>query len=180
MFRDDLKHTSQANLISVILQKRKRGPYAGIPLNRKIHGETGTSLYRRWQHMIGRCENASDARFEHYGGRGITVCEEWHDYLVFREWALANGYEKHLTIERINVNGNYEPPNCCWATWAEQARNKTSNRMVSQYSKDGELITTYNTISEAKEATGTVQANIIKVCKGERPYANGFIWKYAN
>ena len=63
-----------------------------------------------------------------YGGRGITVCDEWkNSFESFYEWAMSNGYREDLTIDRINVNGNYEPSNCRWATIAEQQANKRSN-----------------------------------------------------
>ena len=81
--------------------------------NRITHGETGTRLYRIWQAMKNRCLNAKMPAYGYYGGRGITICDEWlHSFEAFRDWALANGYRADLSIDRIDVNGNYEPANC--------------------------------------------------------------------
>lgn len=88
------------------------------------HGQTGTRLYRTWKNMRSRCNNPNASRFEIYGGRGISVCKEWDKFEVFYEWALDNGYNDSLTIERKNVDGNYEPENCCWITSKMQAMNK--------------------------------------------------------
>lgn len=89
------------------------------------HGETKTRLHRIWCMMKNRCLCPTNASYNNYGGRGITVCREWIDnYLSFRDWALANGYRDNLEIDRHpNKNGNYEPSNCRWATRGQQVRN---------------------------------------------------------
>lgn len=82
-------------------------------------------LYKAWQGMKSRCNNPNDKDYKHYGGRGITVCEEWvNDSMCFINWALENGYNDNLSIDRIDVNGNYEPNNCRWADTITQARNR--------------------------------------------------------
>ena len=89
------------------------------------HGETGTRLYQKWSGMKRRCYNPNESVYPSYGGRGITVCDEWkNSYINFRDWALSNGYNDNLTIERKDVNGNYEPDNCTWISFDEQRKNK--------------------------------------------------------
>ena len=89
-------------------------------------------LHRIYHHMKRRCTNEDCPRYKDYGGRGITVCDEWlEDYDNFIEWALNNGYEDNLTIDRIDNDGNYEPSNCRWITREAQSRNKRTNVMVA-------------------------------------------------
>lgn len=91
-------------------------------LNRK-HGKSSSRLYHLYYGILQRCNNPKAPAFNHYGGRGIEVCKEWDTWEAFQKWALANGYKDGLTIDRIDVNGNYEPSNCRWVTQAEQMRN---------------------------------------------------------
>lgn len=95
------------------------------------HGMTGTRIHNIWRGIKERCFTPSDSIYKYYGGRGIIMCDEWkNDFLSFYQWAMANGYDDNLTIERINVNGNYEPLNCCWTTEKAQANNKRNNHYI--------------------------------------------------
>lgn len=107
-----------------------KGANAGNKHYRFIHGETKTRLHKIWDCMHERCERVKHPHYDAYGGRGINVCEEWKEYLPFAEWARNNGYTDELTIDRIDVNGNYEPNNCRWITMKEQHSNKRSNRII--------------------------------------------------
>lgn len=75
-------------------------------------------LYRIMRCMHQRCYNKKHHAYKNYGGKGVTVCAEWHDYRNFKQWALANGYADNLTIDRIDSDGNYEPSNCQWISLA--------------------------------------------------------------
>jgi hypothetical protein len=93
----------------------------------KTHGMKGTRLYRIWSGMKDRCLNRNSKYWDRYGGRGITVCEEWKTFENFMEWAKQNGYSKKLTLDRIDNDGNYEPSNCRWATMKQQQNNRSNN-----------------------------------------------------
>ena len=84
-------------------------------------------LYRIWLRMKDRCYYPRDISYKYYGARGVTVCPEWHEFRNFQEWAISNGYSDNLSIDRIDVNKNYEPSNCRWSDNLTQANNKRSN-----------------------------------------------------
>lgn len=104
------------------------------------HGWTGSRLYACWQSMRSRTEVPGDTSWHNYGGRGITVCEEWKKFEPFRDWALSNGYADHLTIDRIDNNGNYEPGNCRWATGKTQARNTRRSCLLTAFGETKTLV----------------------------------------
>jgi hypothetical protein len=82
--------------------------------------------------MKDRCRYKTNDNYERYGGRGIRVCEEWlADYINFYNWAINNGYKEGLTLDRIDSNKNYEPDNCRWATYKEQANNTRRNNFIT-------------------------------------------------
>jgi len=81
-------------------------------------------LYRAWAGMLKRCKNTNDKSFKDYGMRGISVCHEWESFECFREWAIKSGYVDGLSIERVDVNADYNPQNCTWIPIKRQARNK--------------------------------------------------------
>lgn len=96
------------------------------------HGMKRTRLYNIWSGIKSRCYAKTNPAYNRYGGRGISMCEEWRgDFMAFYNWAMANGYAKGLSIDRIDVNGNYEPCNCRWATAKEQSDNKRCNILIT-------------------------------------------------
>lgn len=119
------------------------------------HNMCGTRLYRIWKSMHTRCYNPNDEHYNDYGARGIIICDSWkNNYLNFYHWAINNGYNDNLTIDRIDVNGIYEPSNCRWATDKEQQNNKRSN-----------IYLTYNnethTIKEWHDIIGTIKLSTL-------------------
>lgn len=96
------------------------------------HRLSNTKLYSVYCGIKSRCYNKNEARYPNYGGRGIIMCDEWkEDFVSFYNWAMNNGYKDDLTIDRIDVNDNYCPKNCRWATLKEQANNKTTNHFIT-------------------------------------------------
>lgn len=96
------------------------------------HNMSKTRLYRTWAGVKQRCLNPKDTAYEYYGGRGIKVCQEWIDsFETFKSWAELNGYSDSLTIDRKDVDGNYEPSNCRWITQKQQANNQRNNNLIT-------------------------------------------------
>jgi hypothetical protein len=120
-------------------------------------------IYQIWASMKKRCYNPKSQYYYLYGGRGITVCDEWlgeHGAENFVEWALSSGYREDLTLDRKDNNGNYEPSNCRWATQKEQANNKRNNHYIIH---NGEK----HTIKEWSEIKGlTYSALFHRISRG--------------
>lgn len=125
---------SCGNIATVIGSKLRSGTTKSCGCARKskiAQGFSKTRLYRIWSLMKKRCYRNENENFKHYGGRGIEVCDEWKkDFIAFRSWALSNGYADNLSIDRIDVNGNYEPKNCRWVDTKTQANNRRNNRII--------------------------------------------------
>lgn len=113
------------------------------------HGMSKTRIYKTWQHMIRRCDkNRDDKEYRRYRELGISVCDEWkNSFETFYDWAIEAGYQEGLTIDRIDVYGNYEPKNCRWATMKQQLNNTRAN---IKYTRNGET----HTAQEWSEITG--------------------------
>lgn len=101
----------------------------------RTHGKSKQSnrLYGIWAGIRKRCHYPGDKRWKRYGGRGISICQEWDDFSAFESWALSSGYSDELTIDRENSNGNYEPSNCRWATQVTQQRNRVNNSRLTAF-----------------------------------------------
>lgn len=116
------------------------------------HGAYKTRLYKVWGDMKNRCTNKNNDHYKDYGGRGITVCDDWMRFESFRDWAFSHGYDEYAkfgvcTLDRIDVNGNYCPENCRWVDAKTQSNNKRTNVYLEF---DGQR----HTISEWSEITG--------------------------
>lgn len=139
------------------------------------HGMSRTRLYSIWGKMKERCSNPKDPGYKNYGGRGIKVCGEWQDFLGFYDWSIKNGYSDDLSIDRINVNGNYEPSNCRWADRITQANNKRSSRFIecngikktiSEWSRETGLSS--NCIADRLKSGWSTEDAISKPCLVEK------------
>lgn len=117
------------------------------------HGMYGTRLYHIWNGLSGRCLNEKNKDYPNYGGRGITVCDEWRNPGNFLNWAFLSGYNVGLTLDRIDVNKGYSPDNCRWVTPARQQRNKRNNRLI-EYNNE------IHCVAEWAEITGISRRTI--------------------
>lgn len=164
-----------------------------ISSHAKRHGETGTRLFNVWSSMKQRCYNPAKANYSDYGGRGIAVCDEWREsFEAFRDWALSSGYDPDAptgkcTLDRIDVDGNYEPSNCRWVDMKVQNNNKrphdqkpTRVRPVIRVEASGNE-TRFDSIMDAARAMGSESKRSLigDCCRGKRPTAYGYEWRYA-
>ena len=96
------------------------------------HGLCNSRIYRIWSQMKSRCNNPNSNRYKYYGGRGISVCDTWNaDFMTFYHWAIRNGYDDDLTLDRIDNNGQYSPDNCRWITIEAQQNNRRDNYLIT-------------------------------------------------
>ena len=100
------------------------------------HGETKTKLYNVWVGIKQRILNKNSTEYFNYGGRGITICNEWLEFIPFRDWSLSNGYKESLTIDRKENDKDYSPENCHFVTNAENCRNKRNNKLTEEKVKE--------------------------------------------
>ena len=129
-----------------------------------------TRLGRIYHNMKTRCNNPKYDKYQYYGGKGIGICEDWaNSYKAFEEWALANGYNDELTLDRVDVNGDYTPENCQWVSRKDQANNRTSNRMITYNGETkslqrwaDEIGMNYHTLSERIDAGWSVHDAMTK------------------
>jgi hypothetical protein len=152
--KDDLKSLKFKNCNHCNKKGKKNSCYK--------HGEVKTRLYKIWGDMRNRCNNPNNSAYIYYGGRNIKVCQEWSDFLNFKEWALQNKYKNNLTIDRIDVNGNYDPNNCRWVSKREQNLNKRNNHYI-----------TYNGETHTMKEWAEIK-NINYLCLSRR--LNGLKW----
>lgn len=126
--------------------------------SQRTHGMAETKPWYVWSHMLQRCQSPTNPAYRHYGGRGITVCERWQTFENF--YTDMGDPPDGMSIDRIDVNGNYEPSNCRWATPTEQSNNRRSNTYLTAFGKS-------QTIAQWSRETGIKQPTIcVRLARG--------------
>ena len=120
------------NLTEVELNHLTRNNSKSCGCFRIKHDKSNIRLYNIWGNIKQRCYNKNNHGYKNYGGRGVAVCSEWlEDFQAFYDWSMVNGYADNLTIDRIDVNGNYEPSNCRWVDRKQQSRNRRNIKLIT-------------------------------------------------
>jgi hypothetical protein len=155
-------------------------------LTKKYNGLSKHKLYSIWSNIKDRCYNKNNHAYSNYGGKGVKMCEEWHDFMNFYNWSIANGYKEGLTIDRIDPNGDYSPENCKWVTLSENVAraNKYTHRRKTKYlyygiSPNGKKYIFNNANKFAREHN--LNANgIRRVANGQRKTHKGWMFGFTN
>ncbi len=122
-------------------------------INHTLHGLTNTRIFNIWHGLKNRCFLKTNKDFKNYGARGIKVCDEWkNNFMFFYSWAMANGYKDNLTIDRIDVNGDYCPKNCRWVDRKTQANNRRSTKKIT-YKNNTYSITQWARVFRIKKSS---------------------------
>lgn len=149
-----------------------------ISQTHKKHGLKQHPIYLNWSNIKQRCFNKNNKNYNRYGGRGITICDEWkNNFKKFYDWAIDNGWKKGLEIDRIDNDGNYEPNNCKFSTRLEQNNNKNNNiqlkifnesKNITEWSKDSRCKVKYRTfVARIKKGWDLEKALIHPKCKNQ-------------
>ena len=145
------------------------------------HGGTKSRLFRIWSGMHTRCYNRNVHNFNDYGGRGITICDEWlYDFAAFRDWAMAHGYQDNLSIDRIDNDKGYSPENCRWVSGKVQRANQRPHKSSVTRVLCAETGRVYESISEAAKSTGISIQSISYCINGKQKHAGGYTWRAAD
>ena len=139
------------------------------------HGDCFTRLYKIWNGIKRRCLTPTCSIYYKYGAKGITICDEWHDYLNFKKWALSNGYKDSLTIDRIDGQKSYTPDNCRWTDYTAQntnlgmLKNNTSGYKGVSWSKKDRKWQVVISIKNKSVRVGGF-SDIIEACKARNKF----------
>lgn len=139
----------------------------------KSHGCVPKKLYQCWRNMLNRCSNPNVGSYKTYGGKGIGVCDDWKQYVNFRNWAFQNDWEEGLTIDRIDNDMGYCPDNCQWITREDNiAKSKAKKYLVWEVGSDNKIEVV--NLSEFCRNNDITRRNLLQVAEGKRKSANGW------